>query len=552
MKESRWKRRRFCIECPLHHQQTGASLSAVAEFSFPEWTEYRKKNGLDPLGMQNSSVNLYQTLIPGIGNVTLRMRYYGLYAWLSWVYAKRIGDTNPKTWQRMIRRTEALYALIAQRRGDEGGVTGTEWAQEKLKNPASGTIDFAEAAKTRKETSDYYFAVDWGAYGLAYASQLFQIGIFDPSREHAIAMPSLELGEKLAQAFDKELGELSAPFHETIQRGKVSLHDLDVFARLAPSGIRKSGPERKLYEDILFARTGPQDEEALSRRSSLVLILKIAEQIQRAPTPDDVRWILYAGKDRKGQSFAPGTKELEAQIERWRIYHANDLCHVALECLLKFILDKLGDHPRGIDPSVLIAQCVEDITSTTGSPPTSWGDFVANLDPIENSGDPSAGNSEAALAAAIMAVRRAVDYCSAEIAWKALTLHALLHRRFRQNAQAVTEELKTLDFTAFHSLLTEGRYLDQFGDAPFSDAVARIMEERVMRRHLWVALRKFQRQGDYTFLIETDDGLIRLREKDGPVFTNPRLGPAIRFLRDIHLMDDNGLTRRGAEVLQAS
>jgi hypothetical protein len=24
-----------------------------------------------------------------------------------------------------------------------------------------------------------------------------------------------------------------------------------------------------------------------------------------------------------------------------------------------------------------------------------------------------------------------------------------------------------------------------------------------MRRHLWVALRKFQRQGDYTFLIET-------------------------------------------------
>lgn len=30
--------------------------------AFPEWTEYRKKNGLDPLGMQNSSVNLYQSL----------------------------------------------------------------------------------------------------------------------------------------------------------------------------------------------------------------------------------------------------------------------------------------------------------------------------------------------------------------------------------------------------------------------------------------------------------------------------------------------------------
>jgi hypothetical protein len=26
----------------------------------PEWTEYRKKNGLDPLGIQNTSVALYQ------------------------------------------------------------------------------------------------------------------------------------------------------------------------------------------------------------------------------------------------------------------------------------------------------------------------------------------------------------------------------------------------------------------------------------------------------------------------------------------------------------
>jgi hypothetical protein len=76
--------------------------------AYPEWTEYRKKNGLDPLGMQTGSVNIYQRLLPGISNVTLRIRYYGLYAWLARTYAKEIGDTNPKTWQRFIRRTEAL------------------------------------------------------------------------------------------------------------------------------------------------------------------------------------------------------------------------------------------------------------------------------------------------------------------------------------------------------------------------------------------------------------------------------------------------------------
>ena len=89
--------------------------SETETINFPEWTEYQKKNGLDPLGMQNSSVNLYQTFLPGISNVTLRMRYYGLYAWLCRAYAKKVGDTDPETWKRYIRRTEALYALIAYR-----------------------------------------------------------------------------------------------------------------------------------------------------------------------------------------------------------------------------------------------------------------------------------------------------------------------------------------------------------------------------------------------------------------------------------------------------
>jgi hypothetical protein len=527
-----------------------AQLSSVAQLNFPEWTEYRKKNGLDPLGMQNSSVNLYQTLVPGIGNVTLRMRYYGLYAWLSWVYANRIRDTNPQSWQRIIRRTEALYALIAQRRGDEGGVTGTEWARNTLDDLGGRKIDFAADAEPKSPT--YYFKLAWGAYGLAYASQLFQVGIFEEAHEHLIAVPSADMGEKLAQAFEKELGELSAPFYGAIQRGKVSLDELDRFARLAPSGIRKSGPERKLYEDILFAHVRPENPNDISRRSSLLLILKIADQLKRGPTPEEVRWILYAGKDQNGWAFEPGTKALEAQTERWRIFHANDLCHVALECLLKFILDKLGDYPRGIEPSVLIARCAEEITATVKKLPSCWNAFVARLSVPENAYDPSIKESEWALASEIMAVRRAADYCSPEVAWKALTLLGLLHKRFRANAQAITQELHGLDLTAFHSLLTEGRYLDQCGDTAFPDTVAQIMDERVMRRHLWVALRKFQRQGDYTFLIETDDGLVRLRDKDGPVFTNPRLGPAVRFLRDIHLVDDGGLTPRGAEVLRAS
>ena len=57
--------------------------------ALPQWTSKIDKRGLDPLGMQNAGVVLYQALLPGISNITLRMRYYGFFCWLSDAYARR-------------------------------------------------------------------------------------------------------------------------------------------------------------------------------------------------------------------------------------------------------------------------------------------------------------------------------------------------------------------------------------------------------------------------------------------------------------------------------
>lgn len=110
----------------------------------PQWTKLSKKRGVDPLGIQNSSVRIYQRLLPGISNVTLRMRYYGLYVWLADRYAHDIGDTDQTTWQRRIRRAEALYALIAQLKGGEKGVGGAEWAEKRLAAAGERKLDFRD------------------------------------------------------------------------------------------------------------------------------------------------------------------------------------------------------------------------------------------------------------------------------------------------------------------------------------------------------------------------------------------------------------------------
>jgi hypothetical protein len=126
----------------------------------PEWTQVRQKSGLDPLGLQAASVRLYQALLPGISNVTLRTRYYGLYAWLSEQYAKRNHDADPESWKRTVRRAEALYVLTAARANLEGehqetGVAGVLWAQRRLAQHGGGAIDFAAHADPGADSTPY-------------------------------------------------------------------------------------------------------------------------------------------------------------------------------------------------------------------------------------------------------------------------------------------------------------------------------------------------------------------------------------------------------------
>jgi hypothetical protein len=528
-------------------------LQQNQQIAYPEWTEYRKKNGLDPLGMQTGSVNIYQHLLPGISNVTLRMRYYGLYAWLARTYAKEIGDTNPKSWQRFVRRAEALYALVAQHNGGETGVAGVEWAQntlEALAQTKNTVIDFVSA--TEPGSDEHYLQQAWGAYGAAYGSQLYEIGIFDESKGHTIPVPSEEIGDDLAGTFADGLSSVAAPFVSAIRDGHISVAALDKFADMLPSGIAASSNERTLYENILFAKAGLERPEDLDRRRSLLLLLALAKQRGAAPSISDVRWMLYAGYDGGNHPIQLIGDELKGQRWRWWVYHANDLLHICYEALLKYSLDVLGEYPAGISLSRLIGETAGRLLSARDDKAPDWESFLAAHPAPANCLDPDEQTGEFHLQRELMRKMRLDGVCEPADAWLAVKLLAILHNRVRSSPKDPREELGRLDASPVRSLVTERRYFDAHAKDDFSDFIARLIEERVIRRHLWVGLRKFRTQGDYTFLIETDDGRVRRRAVDGPVLTNPRLGPALTFLRDIHLINDKGLTPRGQELAGAS
>lgn len=541
---------RRCYGILLADCSWGASLSQTERHSYPEWTEYRKKNGLDPLGMQSGSVNLYQRLLPGISNVTLRMRYYGLYAWLAHRYAKDSGATSLKSWQQYIRRAEALYALIAQRKGGETGVAGIDWANRTAAEANGKAIDFKDAADP--DSAQRYLKQSWGAYGAAYASQLYEIGIFAEAKEHNIPVPSAQIGDRLAKSFADSLGGIASAFIKAIHDGSVSQAALDKFADIAPSNIPQSGDERDCYEDILFARTGVKRPGDLDRRKSLMLLLALTNQYSAVPAISDVRWMLYAGYDSDDQALGISADDLIAQRWRWWVYEANDLLHVCYAALLKYTLDVLGEYPAGISLPRLIGETTTRMTSAADEKPADWESFLAAHPAPQNGFAPDDETSEFYLEEELMDGMRPNGVSQAADAWIALKLLAVLHNRVRTSPKSPADELGTLNRGVVHSLVTEMRFIEAHRKEAFADFLARLIEERVVRRHLWVGLRKFRHQGDYTFLIETDDGRVRQRAVDGPVFTNPRLGPALTFLEDIYLIGDKGLTARGKKLMSAS
>ncbi len=104
------------------------------------------------------------------------------------------------------------------------------WAGRAYEDRVGESIDFAVAADPGSESG--YLKQPWGAYGAAYGSQLFAIGIFWDSPNHKIPVPSETVGDRLAQVFAEELAELAELFSDAIARGVVTRDELD---RLAPT-----------------------------------------------------------------------------------------------------------------------------------------------------------------------------------------------------------------------------------------------------------------------------------------------------------------------------
>ena len=92
--------------------------------------------GLNQLGMRNQAEVLFTSLLPGLNNVSNRVRYYSFYCWLIREFYKDKEQVLESEFNQFIRKAEYLLALVHTKGEGVQGIPGITYALNKRHNSA--------------------------------------------------------------------------------------------------------------------------------------------------------------------------------------------------------------------------------------------------------------------------------------------------------------------------------------------------------------------------------------------------------------------------------
>lgn len=499
---------------------------------FPEWTEIGQDSGLDPLGMQRPIEVLFQSLLPGISTITLRLRYYSFLAWVLEKYEKANRSSDPGEFSVFHRRAEVLLALVCARSRDERGITGIDWAAKQVdalgaNGGANTGIDFEEGANPESPREARYLRNKGGAFGAIYATQMAAMGLVELEDDKVRIPFCREAALPLAAAFENAIGSKATEFLEILENHDVTASELDALAIIKPSNIEPGSTEQELLVDALFGRLGSATPSGEARRETLKLVLAQARETGGKPSTEELKWAFLDLADEPGEG-------LSSEIcETWALYQACDLQRLCYECLLSASLVTVRAGTGG-------RMSIDDAASRVGSMARlpsgkTFGELLA---------DDGDKGSTRETAEAMLSALKTGDIEGMVIS--AAVLLAKLYRRSGFFSDQALEWLRVDDY--FQSLVSETRYYQSLLDLPANAALAELTRERVIKRHLWVASRKLRAKA-YTFLLEPDEGMLRYRKDFRISPSSPRLDQAIQFLEDGKLLSEGGITLIGEREL---
>lgn len=503
------------------------------EALYPYWGKsFDKITGLDPLGQQNASERIYSHLLPGITNLTNRIRYYGFYCWILWNYEELNKNRfNQKEHRIFIRRAEFTVALVMNQMTDSiSQIPGSNKANEVLSSKNSDApIDISDYADHNKEGAYWKYAT--GALGQYYITSLRTMGLVkevvaDGKLFYVVTQEGKYqvTGKKLAQAFQENLNDSSIEkFLNVIATGIIKPNYVqDIFSSFNLTNVPVNSQEWNFYWGLLNGpnEPDPEKDQVYFRKQTIDLLIdsSISDGVQSMEFLDSmVEW----GITREHEDFC--TKF------GWYLYRLNEYWQLSCGAMFWSILNILSSEKNGIyDKNKLI----EDITAR----------LFFELD-IE----PKTKVNQLKLKLEVKTVKdyheEIVSGVKANNSWSVFeSAFQILRMLLNLNAESIS--IYSNIFSS-KGLNKKGSFLNFasrfYGEEMFNQSIDQFLFEfidrEILLRHRMVALSKLGSGSRSTLKFDLEEGRIMYDSNFEPSFTNPRVDTLLRILSDMSILE---------------
>lgn len=497
---------------------------------YPFWGEnVNLITGLDPLGLQVTSEATYATMLPGLSNLTNRLRYYGFYCWLIDFYFKKEKKGNQTEQYRFIRRAELLIALLMQKeRKGITQITGSDFASNLINNATSYTFDLAAGADKDSGNEKTYWKYPSGAFGQYYFGAMSALSlvvryendesdiIFNVTQPHPRQKVS---GKQLADAFDEGLtDDIKALFYTCIKNGKLSNKDIpELINYFAIDKVNPDSTEWKLYVEMLLDKDYPskeiEEEFTFHRRNTITSLLSTANQ-----NSQEYNWYVYLDECYKQKFINNQTTNIG-----WYCYQLNEYWQFACGLIFFGTLQYL----ETLHTEEYLPKFISEFSKLINK------ERKSKVEPLENYIEEISETEDDIL-------YREYD-TPQQVAKMGFDL---LFKLYHNNKEQLPQ-LK--EYISRNGIIREGNMADGLFAITnhlkndVEDFISFFIHKNIIYRHQMVALRKMGNgtQATNKFIIE--EQMIRLIDIFPARWTSPRMNALRNLLFDLQVINDDGI-----------
>lgn len=488
------------------------------------------KVGLNQLGFRNASEELFTALLPGMNNVTARIRYYSFYCWLIREYYHR-DKADKDTYRAFIRKSEYLLALIQAKLDDFGGIPGINYALAEVAK-GTDTISLQDGVYNSegKTNSGTYWANPGGVLQQYYVSSLRDMQILKAHLEDfSICNISKDdgfvCGERLADLFAESIGdEALNQFIHIVNRGSVFLNELSGLSKtFTMKSFIGAEDERDVLYDMLVQQDNPIKEiSSCYRKGTIRYFLEFLDGTGNVSSLSQQYARFMYDKFHDGND--------DPSVLGWYAYYLNDNWQYQVSRIFEQLLIVLKKEYGGrwISIDELVKKLTTGIVSVMMEGQSlTFGEALNKIPDIADS-------------------KKNEDICAAAI--------ADLMLKYNENKSAVSRignmsilfpGLRSFDF--FDLMEEWGNLYDK----PFYDFLYDFIYSKVIYQHYSVSVRKYYQTGISSFKFIIENGNIRFLGYYEASHTSPRIETLAGFLQDLGLTEGMSLAEYGKEKLAA-